>query len=188
MKDSFLKRYEIKKIGFKKVGTKVKISKFAHFYNPHDIVIGNNVRIDDFCILSGKIHIGDNVHVAAYSALYGGESGIIINNYVNISSRVSIYAINDDYSGKSLSIPVIPNKYKTVNTSPVLIKDFVIIGSSSIVLPGIILEEGSAFGCFSLIKENTQPWYIYAGIPIKKGKKRSKQLISLSRKYESDNK
>lgn len=36
------------------------------------MTIGSNVRIDDFCILSGRLEFGSYVHIAAYSALYGG--------------------------------------------------------------------------------------------------------------------
>ena len=46
---SFLTEEEIKSLGFKKYGDNLKISRFAHFYTPSTIEIGNNVRIDDFC-------------------------------------------------------------------------------------------------------------------------------------------
>ncbi len=36
------------------------------------ISIGDNVRIDDFCILSGKIELGSNIHISAY-CLYNGS-------------------------------------------------------------------------------------------------------------------
>ncbi len=52
--DSFYSRDELKKIGLKKYGENVFLSKKASIYNPEKIEIGNNVRIDDFCILSRK--------------------------------------------------------------------------------------------------------------------------------------
>lgn len=58
---SFLTEEEIKSLGFKKYGDNLKISRFAHFYTPSTIEIGNNVRIDDFCILSGNIKLGSNI-------------------------------------------------------------------------------------------------------------------------------
>jgi len=45
---AFLKREEIERLGFAKVGENVLISDKATFYNSANIVIGNNVRIDDF--------------------------------------------------------------------------------------------------------------------------------------------
>ena len=105
--DSFFHEEELKLLNIK-IGQNVKISKKCSIYG-YDIEIGNNVRIDDFCILSGKIRLGDYIHIAAYSALYGGTEGIYIKDYANISSRVSIYAINDDYSGKTMTNPMIPD-------------------------------------------------------------------------------
>ena len=61
---------ELKDMGFKSIGADLSISKKASFYGVENISIGSHVRIDDFCILSGKISIGDYIHIAAYSALF----------------------------------------------------------------------------------------------------------------------
>ena len=90
---SFYDENELKEIGFKSYGENVKISRKSSIYGAEKISIGNNVRIDDFCILSGQIKLGNYIHIAAYSALYGGEDGIVIKDFANISSRVSIYSI-----------------------------------------------------------------------------------------------
>lgn len=54
---SFLSQKELEEIGFCSYGTNVKISRYARIYSPEKIKIGDNVRIDDFCILSGKITV-----------------------------------------------------------------------------------------------------------------------------------
>lgn len=151
------------------------------------ISIGNNVRIDDFCIISGYVNIDNNIHIAAYSALFGGDAGIIVEDYANISSRVCIYAISDDYSGETMTNPMIPEKYKNVKKAPVRVGKHVIIGSGTVILPGVILEDGTAVGAMSLCKESTSGWNVYAGIPTKKIKKRSNNLINLVKEYESEN-
>ena len=48
--NSFYSARELRKIGLKKYGDNVKISRFANFYSPEKINIGDNVRIDDFCV------------------------------------------------------------------------------------------------------------------------------------------
>ena len=53
--NSFYTENELKQIGFKRIGENVLISRKASIYQPELIEIGNNVRIDDFCILSGNI-------------------------------------------------------------------------------------------------------------------------------------
>lgn len=175
--DSFYNESELKKIGLKDFGNNVLISKKACFYNSEKISIGDNVRIDDFCILSGNIELGSYIHIAAYTALYGAKKGITVDDFSNISGRVSIYAICDDFSGESMTNPMIEDKYKNLQEEHISISKHVIIGCSSIILPGAKLEEGCALGAFSLLKEKTEPWYIYSGIPCKKIKTRSKNLL-----------
>ncbi len=188
MINSFYSDRELAELGLKSYGEDVKISRKASIYNPDKIVIGSHVRIDDFCILSGTIQIGNYIHIAAYSALYGGKSGIFIDDFANISSRVSIYAVSDDYSGMSLTNPMIPEEYKKLNCAPVYIRKHVILGATSVVLPGVILETGSAFGSFSLVKNSSEAWSINTGIPAQKIKNREKKILELEsqflKKYE----
>jgi galactoside O-acetyltransferase len=180
--NSFLSREELENIGFGSIGEEVYISRHSSIYSPQNIHIGNHVRIDDFCILSGSIIIGNYIHIASYTALYGGVSGIKIDDFSNLSSRICVYAVSDDYSGESMTNPMIPDKYRHVKNEPVHIKKHCILGSGCTVLPGVILGEGSAFGCMTLIKKSTEPWGIYVGIPANRIKDRSKALL----KFEQD--
>ena len=175
---SFYSREELLQLGFKSCGEEVFISKRAVFYSPQKIEIGNHVRIDDFCFISGGagIKIGSYVHIAAYSALYG-KFGIEIGDYVNISSRVNIYSTSDDYSGEYLTGPMVNAEYIHDIGRKVLIEDHVIIGAGSIVLPGGMLREGAAIGAMSLVKTEVPAYQIYAGIPAKYRKERSKKLL-----------
>ncbi|RLL87045.1 galactoside O-acetyltransferase [Petrotoga sp. HKA.pet.4.5] len=183
MSNSFYSQDELKEIGFKKVGNNVFISKKASIYSPEKIEIGNNVRIDDFCILSGNITLGYYIHIAACSLLYGSDKGIIMEDFTTLSSKVSIYAISDDYSGNSLTNPMIPDKYKKLDKGPVILRKHVIIGSGTVILPNIIIGEGTAVGALSLVNKNLEEWSIYAGNPIKKIKGRSKKLIELEEQF-----
>lgn len=186
MENSFYTTDELKKIGFKHIGNGCKISRYARFYSVNKIAIGNNVRIDDFCILSGKIEIGNYIHIAAYSALYGGEEGIYINDYANLSSRVSIYSVSDDYSGESMTNPMVPDKYKEVLSHSVYIGKHVIIGATSVVMPGVVLAEGSSFGSFSYIDHDSELWSINVGIPFKKIKNRSRNVLELEKRFAKE--
>lgn len=181
--NSFYSDDELLELGLLCLGKNVKISRKSSIYGK-DIVIGNNVRIDDFCILSGKIRIGNFVHIAAYSALYGGNKGILIDDFANISSRVTVYSINDDYSGRTMTNPMVPDMFKNVEEKMVTIGRHVIIGSTSVVLPGVVLAEGSAFGSFSFIKDSTEPWSLNYGIPCKKYSNRSKDLLHLEIEFK----
>ena len=187
MSTSFFKESELANIGLISYGKNVLISRKASIYNANKISIGDNVRIDDFCILSGNISIGSYVHIAAYTALYGSESGIVIKDFVNISSRVCIYAVGDDYSGESMTSPLIPNHYKHTINAPVNISRHVIIGSGCTILPGVTLNEGSSIGCMTLIKHDTKPWTIYAGIPARIIKERKQNILVLEKEFLENN-
>ena len=181
--NSFYSDEELKEIGFRAIGANVLISKKCSIYGAQNISIGNNIRIDDFCILSGKIQLGNNIHVAAYSALYGGTDGITIEDFANLSSRVTVYSVSDDYSGETMTNPTIPDKYKNVQSAPVFIGRHSIIGSNAVVLPGVAIAEGSSFGSFSFINRDSEAWSINIGIPFKKIKDRSKNLLEIEKMY-----
>lgn len=179
---SFLSRDELKKKAFKKIGNEVYISKRAVFYNVESIEIGNNVRIDDFCFLSGKIKIGNYVHIAAYSALYG-KFGIEIDDFVNISSKVSIYSTCDDYSGEFLAGPMVGGRYINDIGEKIVVKKHVIIGTGCVLLPGAILNQGVAVGAMSLVKQELYDFKIYAGIPAKYIKGRSREMLKKEQEF-----
>lgn len=176
---SFYSIEELIEIGFKSFGDNVLISRKASFYSIHNITIGSNVRIDDFCILSGNISIGNYVHINPYTGIYASTAGVIIDDYANFASRITIYAISDDYSGETLTSPLIPEKYKNLHKELVYIGKYVIIGTGTSILPGVHIKEGCAIGAMSLVKKSTNEWGVYAGHPLRFIKKRSKNMLNL---------
>lgn len=181
-KTSFYSEQELKKIGFKSLGRNVKISRFARFYEVEKISLGNNVRIDDFCILSGNIKIGSYVHIASYSALYGGW-GIEMHDFAGLSSRVTIYSVTDNYLGEALTGPCIPMKFRNIEKGKVELKKHSLVGASSVILPNTVLNEGTTIGSLSLVKGIIPEWSIFAGVPAKFKKKRKKEIIQ---NYENE--
>lgn len=180
-----LSREQIQSMGFASVGKNVQISDRASFYGIGKIHLGDHVRIDDFCILSageGGIHIGNYIHIACYTSLIGGGR-ITLSDFSNLSSRVSIYSSNDDYSGSTMTNPMVPDNFKNVQHAPVHIGRHVIVGSGSVVLPGTILGDGSAVGALSLVTSNCEEFGIYAGTPAKRISNRSKNLLELEREF-----
>lgn len=180
---SFYTNEELQDLGLQSYGQNVLISKKVSIYKPEKIKIGNNVRIDDFCILSGSISIANHIHIAAGCYLFAGNIGIEIENFSCLSSRVSIYAISDDYSGNFMTNSVIYEKYKNIIAKKVIIKKHSIIGTGSTILPGVIIEEGTSVGAMSLLTKTTLPWYIYIGIPAKPFKKREKKLLDMEKNF-----
>lgn len=184
--NSFYTFDELNKLGLASIGTNVLISRKVSIYGSEKINIENNVRIDDFCILSGKITIGNYVHIAAYTALYGGDKGIVIHDFAGISSRTTVYSVTDDYSGDTMTNPMIPDKFKNIQSEKVVIEKHVIIGSGCVVLPGVVLKEGAAFGSMTFINRSSEPWSINVGVPFKKIKDRSKKLLKLEKEFRKE--
>ena len=179
---SFLNREELNKIGFKSLGENVKISNKASFYNPNTISIGSDVRIDDFCILSGKIKLGSYIHISAYCGLYG-NGGIEMEDFSGLSPRCTLLSTSDDFSGQFMISPMVFDKYTNVQSGKIKIEKFVQIGSGSILLPQVTIAQGSVIGAMSLVKCNTEEWKIYGGIPIQFIKDREKRIIELSKDF-----
>ena len=176
---SYYTEQELKALGLKFYGSNVKISRKASIYGAEKISIGSNVRIDDFVILSGNIEIGSFVHIAAYSALFAGNAGIEMMDYSGLSSRVVVYAESDDYGGDYLTNPTINKEYTRIIKGKVVIKRHAIIGTSSVILPGVIIGEGVAVGSMSLVNKSLDDWTICLGIPCKSVKNRNNGLLKL---------
>lgn len=188
MNDTYLTREELERLGFKRCGENVFISRKASIYGAKNIEIGSSVRIDDFCILSGTIKIGNYIHIAPYTSLCGGSKGIIVEDFVNLSRKIEIFALSDDFSGATMTNPMVPDRYKNVKEAQVILKKHVLIGAASIVLPGVILEEGSVIGAMSLVKNSTESWSVNAGIPAVKIKDRKKDLLKLEKQFIEESK
>lgn len=182
-----LSREVIEEMGFCRVGVNPRLSDRASYYNCANIVIGDNVRIDDFCVLSagdGGIEIGNYIHIAVYTSLIGAGK-ITLHDFSNISSRVAIYSSNDDYSGATMTNPMVPGAFTNVTHADVTISRHVIIGSGSIVLPGVILEEGVAVGALSLVSKDCKEFGIYFGVPARRIKERKRDLLVLEQEFMS---
>jgi acetyltransferase-like isoleucine patch superfamily enzyme len=179
----YLNLNQLKKKNFKKIGKNVKVSSNASIYDCGKIEIGDNSRIDDFCLISGKVSIGKNCHIAAFCNLAGGEKGIFINDFAGVAYNCQIFTQSDDYSGNTLTNPTIIDEFKDELKAKIIIKKHVIVGTKSVILPGVILETGCAIYTCSLVTKSTEPWSIYCGIPAKKIKNRSKNLLKLEMQY-----
>lgn len=184
---AFLSNEEVSKIGFKYIGDNVKISDKCSIYDADKISIGDNSRIDDFCLLSGNISIGKNVHIAAFCNLAGGELGISMDDYSGLAYGCHIFSQSDDYSGMSMTNPTIPKIYKKEKSEHIKISKHVIIGTKSIVLPGVEIAEGCSVGAMSMVTKTTLPWGIYFGIPAKRIRERKRKLLEFEALLFNDN-
>lgn len=180
---SYLSEKSLKALNFKFLGKNVKISEKAAIYDFENIEIDDNSRIDDFCVISGSVKIGKNVHIAPQCLLAGGELGIIMEDYSGLAYGVKIFTQSDDYSGNYMTNPTIPKRYKQETKKIVIIKKHSIVGTASIVMPGVTLGIGTSIGAMSLVRKSTEDWSIYVGNPAKKIRNRSNNLLKLEERF-----
>ena len=163
---SFYSEEELQLLGFKSIGKGCCISRKACFYGIDRMTIGDNVRIDDFCIMSGEITLGSNIHISAYVALYGSK-GIIMEDFTGI------------FSGEYFIGPIHPIEKTKITGGTVIIKKFTQIGAHCIIMPSLTLEEGTVIGASSLVRHSTEPWGIYYGTPARFVRQRNQGMKKL---------
>lgn len=183
---AYLSVEQLNEIGFKHIGENVQISDKAAIYNPELIEISDHCRIDDFCIVSGRVSIRRYCHITPMCLLAGGEPGIEIGEFSTLAYGVKVFAQSDDYSGKTMVNSLIPKKYKNEVMSKVLIGRHCVLGTNSIVMPGVIISEGTSSGAMTLFNKDTSPWGIYVGSPAKRMKDRSQDLLKLEVEFNRE--
>ena len=129
------------------------------------VSIGARTHIDRGAILramGGRIEIGDDCSVNAYSFLSGG-GGLRIGDHVMIASHVSMYASNHVF--QHLEIPM--------NDQGLIVKGIEIerdvwVGTGVRVLDGVRIGHGSVLAAGAVVTQSTEPFSINGGVPARK--------------------
>ena len=131
-----------------KIGKGSTLHTHCRFYNPANIVIGNDSIIGEFSVLDGR-------------------DKLIIGNHVDIASQVMIYNSEHDINDKYFS-PII---------APVEIDDYVFIGPRVIILPGVKIGKGAIIAAGAVVTKDVPPYAVVGGVPAKIiGERREKEL------------
>jgi acetyltransferase-like isoleucine patch superfamily enzyme len=125
----------------------VKMEKYAIVYSGAEIRAPYNLKLGKGCI------IGDN-------AILDARHGIIIEEYVNFGSNVSLWTLQHDYNCPAFST--------SDQGAPIIIKRRAWLGPNVIVLPGVTIGEGAVIGAGAVVTKDIEPFTINVGIPAKK--------------------
>ena len=126
-----------------KIGKGSAIHMGAVFYDPKNIMIGQDTIIGEGSVLDGR----DELH---------------IGNHVDIASEVMIYNCEHDVNSSD---------FRAV-CAPVFIEDYVFIGPRAIILPGVSLKKGSVVGAGAVVTKDVEEFSIVGGVPAKEISKR----------------
>ncbi len=183
---AFLSQAQLEAMNFKKLGKNVKISDKATIYYPEQVEIGDHSRVDDFSVLSGNLKIGRYIHITPMCALAGGEEGIEIGDFAGMAWGTRIFTQSDDYTGETMISSLIPEKYKNVYKARVIIGRHVTMGANTVILPGVHVAEGCSIGAMTLVLKSTTPWGIYVGVPAKRIKEKSRNVLEIEKQFNAD--
>lgn len=179
----YLTEAQLAQMGFHSLGQNVRISDKAAIYNADQIEIGDHSRIDDLCIISGRVVIGSYCHITPMCLVAGGTLGVFLDDFVTLAYGVKVFSQSDDYSGETMTNSLIPRQYKRETFESVHLQRQCIVGAGSIIMPGVTLAQGCSVGAMSLLLKSTEPWGIYAGVPARRLKNRRQDLLALEAQF-----
>lgn len=167
-KNSFYSRDELAAIGWNQLGERVLVSRHARIYNPENIMLGDDIRIDDFVTLSagqsGYINLHGHNHISVGVQLFGA-SGLSVGRHSQISMQAIVLTQSDDPSGEYLVGPTYERAKRRLDAAPVNIEEYCWVCVRATIMPGVTLHEGSILAAHSFAKENIPPWEIHGGVP-----------------------
>jgi acetyltransferase-like isoleucine patch superfamily enzyme len=173
---------------FRRVGRNVVFGRNLTLRQPHKISLGDNVIIDDDCLLDAKgegnqgITIGDYVTIGRFSSVVCKDADIEIGSHVNIGSSVKIITANRGkikignsidigsschFSGGSYDYSeadVLPSSRRK-ETRGILVEDLSWIGVGVIVLDGVTIGTQSIIGAGAVVLSDIPPASMAAGVP-----------------------
>jgi acetyltransferase-like isoleucine patch superfamily enzyme len=191
-----LLRKKLYKPLFKQVGRNVIFGRDLVLRHPHKISLGDNVIIDDGCLLDAKgednegITIGSGFTLGRYSSLVCKNGNIKIGSHVNIGSTVKIVVgqggtveignsidigSSSHFSGGSYDysqIDVLPSSQRQA-TQGIVVEDMAWIGVGVVLLDGVRVGAQSIVGAGSVVNRSVPLRTIVAGVPAQVIKERT---------------
>lgn len=138
-----------------------------------DLQMGENCRIDPYVTITGRVRLGNNVHLGVGACLFGSE-GIEIGDDCSVSPGARIFTGTFDADTGYRANPQVCDKSYIVG--PVHIGNRCIVGSGSVVLPGVTLADDVLIGALSLVKADLKAG-LYAGTPARKISSRNDRTV-----------
>jgi acetyltransferase-like isoleucine patch superfamily enzyme len=129
-----------------KIGKKSTVHMFANFFQPRNIVIGQDTIIGNKAFLDGRalLKIGNHVDIASEVMIYNSEHDIDSSDFKPIEEDVEI-------------------------------GDYCFIGPRAIIMPGVRVGKGAIVGAGAVVTKDVKPFMIVGGVPAKKiGERRNK--------------
>jgi acetyltransferase-like isoleucine patch superfamily enzyme len=176
----FRLRFHYWKRRLKYLGAQSRIDCNVYFQHPEFISLGDNSWIDRGVMIlagrdhssrkikkvevrsltrAGEVHIGDNVHIGAFSIISGIEGGIHIGDDCTFSPAVKAYAFShhfrfeDDPGNRSCSFgSMVGDERQSMICGPVTLEGNIGVAINAVILPGVWIGRDSFVGVGSVVK------------------------------------
>lgn len=142
-----------------KIGKHSSVHWRAEFNQPAGVSIGHNTIIGNDAFLDGRMK-----HFVSYLKTHGHP--LIIGNNVSIAGEVRIYTMEHDIDSEDFSEV----------GGPVIIEDYVVIGSRVTILPNVRIGKGAVVASGAVVTKDVPAYAVVGGVPAKLIKERSKNL------------
>jgi acetyltransferase-like isoleucine patch superfamily enzyme len=154
-----------------KIGKNSSIHVRAQFNLPSGVEIGNNTIIGNDAFLDGRYsriwQPGQN-QISTYIQDFFNPKirPLTIGNNVSIAGEVRIYTMEHD-----IDDPL----FKEI-AAPVVISDYVVIGTRVTILPGVHIGKGAVVATGAVVTKDIPEFTVVGGVPAQSIKKRSTDL------------
>lgn len=171
-----------------RVGRGVIFGRNVVFRHPHKIFLGNNVVIDDNCLIDAKgrdnygIVIGDNVFVGRNTILLCTDGDICIEDNVSIGFNSEIMSANYVKLGKNVLISSycflnaathdfrrtdIPVSEQASIGRKIVLEENVWLAANVTILDGITIGNDTIVGAGAVVTKDLPPLSVAVGVPAK---------------------
>ena len=125
----------------------------------------SNLHSGIFLLSPWNISIGDDCNVQM-NCFLDGRGGLVIEDNVDLTMCVKVLTEQHDIDSPT---------YETVK-KPVFIKSNAVVGSFSLILPGVTVHEGGVVGAGSVVTRDVPPYSMVAGNPAVKKRDRNRTV------------
>lgn len=153
-----LYRYPLLRAQCISIGERLQMERVPAINGPIHIVIGNDVRLSGSSSFTGarifsapELRIGDRTFIG-HGCSFSVAKSVIVGDDVLIAGGCSIF----DYSGHPLDpeLRIAGEQVAPENVLPVRIENKAWLGRNAIVLPGVIIGEGSVIGAATVVTKD----------------------------------
>ncbi len=154
-----------------KIGKDTSVHWLARFDQPTGIEIGHNTIIGNDAFLDGRMVRDGSGKKSGYLSyirefLSPTIRPLVIGNNVSIAGNVQIFTMEHDIDDTN---------FRAIG-APVIIEDYVVIGTRVTILPGVRIGKGAVIASGAVVTKDVEAYTVVGGVPARFIKPRSQNL------------